>query len=505
MAWDRKALGIPHFLLVRSNRFTMAKGLEEMFRLKLGPEKVLTGDRVLERHHHIWHMGDPLNARAVLLPTNTQDVSEIMKICFENNQPVVVHGGLTNMVGSTETNADEVVISMERMSGIEEFDTKSRTMTVKAGTVLENVHNAAMEQNLFFPVTFGAKGSAQIGGAIATNAGGLRVFRYGLMRNSILGLEVVLADGTIVPSLRKLIKDNSGYDLKHVFIGSEGTLGIITKAVLRLIEAPRSVNSALVGCASYDQVLEFLKLMDGRMAGALSGFELLWKGTYIAMTQGSYVSNAPLPYDFDYYVLVETLGNDQEMDRAALQNSLEEALRLGLISDAVVAQSPQDHFRLWKIREDVDVLVAQCSHAQHFDISLPISEIDNYVNKVLPSLKNIPQVEKCFVYGHAADGNIHFMIGKSDESEALRKHVNDVIYGLLVSFGGSVSAEHGIGLHKKDYLYLTKSPEEIELMHSLKMAFDPKGILNRGKILEARNPLFAATAKAAPVQPVAGC
>lgn len=457
-----------------------------MFRLKVGPDKVLTGDRILERHHHIWHMDEPLNARVVLLPTSTQDVSEIMKICFENNQPVVVHGGLTNMVGSTETHADEVVISMERMSGIEELDTKSRTMTVIAGTVLENVHNAAKEQNLFFPVTFGAKGSAQVGGAIATNAGGLRVFRYGLMRNSILGLEVVLADGTIVSSLKKLIKDNSGYDLKHLFIGSEGTLGIITKAVLRLIEAPSSVNSGLVGCNSYDQVLEFLKLMEGRMAGALSGFELLWKETYLAMTQGPRVLKAPLPYDFDYYVLVETLGNDQERDRAVLQDGLEEALRLGLISDAVVAQSPQDHFRLWRIREDVDVLVAQCNHAQHFDVSLPISEIDNYVNKVLPSLMNIPQVEKCFVYGHAADGNIHFMIGKSDKSESLTKHVNDVIYAQLVSFGGSVSAEHGIGLHKKDYLHLSKSPEEIQLMHSLKMALDAKGILNRGKILDYR-------------------
>lgn len=462
--------------------------IEDMFRLKVGSDKVLTGDHISERHHHIWHMNERLNARVVLLPTTTHDVSEIMKICYEHNQPVVVHGGLTNMVGSTETHTDEVVISMERMNGIEELDTKGRTMTVKAGTVLENVHNAAKEQGLFFPVTFGAKGSAQIGGAIATNAGGLRVFRYGLMRNSILGLEVVLADGTIVSSLRKLIKDNSGYDLKHLFIGSEGTLGIITKAVLRLMEAPNGVNSGLVGCNRYDEVLEFLKFMDGRMAGALSGFELLWKGTYIAMTQGTGVSKAPLPYDFDYYVLVETLGNDQERDRTVLQDGLEEALRLGLISDAVVAQSQQDHVRLWKIREDVDVLVSQCNHAQHFDISLPISEIDNYVNKVLTVLKNIPQVEKCYVYGHAADGNIHFMIGKSDNSRSLTKHVNDVIYEPLVSFGGSVSAEHGIGLHKKDYLHLSKSPEEIQLMQILKKALDAKGILNRGKILDYPSP-----------------
>ena len=250
------------------------------------------------------------------------------------------------------------------------------------------------------------------------------------------------------------------------------------------MEAPGSNNSGLVGCRSYDKVLEFLKFMDGRMAGRLSAFELMWKATYMAMTQGPLAKPAPLPYDFNYYVLLETLGNDQQKDHVDLQNGLEEALRLGIIDDAVIAQSQQDHLRLWKIREDVDILVSQCNHAQHFDISIPISQIDDYVNRVSDALKNISQVEKCFVYGHAADGNIHFMIGKNNNSPTLTKQVNEAIYGPLVLFGGSVSAEHGIGVHKKDYLHLSKSPEEIQLMRILKRAFDPKGILNRGKILD---------------------
>lgn len=227
-----------------------------------------------------------------------------------------------------------------------------------------------------------------------------------------------------------------------------------------------------------------MKFIDGRMAGRLSGFELMWKGTYIAMTQGHGTTSAPLPYDFNYYVLIETLGNDQQEDHVDLQNGLEEALGLGLIADAVIAQSQQDHLRLWKIREDVDILVSQCNHAQHFDICIPIPQIDDYVNRVSDALKDISQVERCFVYGHAADGNIHFMIGKNDNSPSLTKQVNEAVYGPLVLFGGSVSAEHGIGVHKKGYLHLSKSPEEIQLMHTLKKAFDTKGLLNRGKVID---------------------
>jgi FAD/FMN-containing dehydrogenases len=220
---------------------------------KIGAEKVLTGESVKERYFHVWQMDESLNAKAVLLPKTTQEVSDILKICHAHKQSVVVHGGLTNLVGSTETEGNEIVISTEKMNAIEEVDEQSRTMTVQAGVILEAVQNAAKEKELLFPLNFGAKGSAQMGGVISTNAGGLRVFRYGMTRNLVLGLEAVLADGTIISSIKKIIKDNSAYDLKQLFIGSEGTLGIITKAVLKLVEAPKSRNSAFVGFNDYEK------------------------------------------------------------------------------------------------------------------------------------------------------------------------------------------------------------------------------------------------------------
>jgi FAD/FMN-containing dehydrogenase len=461
----------------------MDTNLIESIKEKIGPENVLTGKKVKERTHHIWAMDQPLKALAVVLPVSTQQVADIMKICHSFNQPVVVHGGLTNLVGSTETEGREVVISMERMNGILEVDTQSRTITVEAGTILQHIHLAAEEKELMFPVTFGAKGSAQIGGVIATNAGGLKVFKYGMTRNSVLGLEVVLADGTIVSSLKKLIKDNSGYDLKQIFIGSEGTLGIVTKAVLRLIAAPKSRNAAFIGFAAYEKVIRFLGFMETGLAGKLSGFELIWKDTYISLTTILEGVGTPLRADFPYYVLLEVSGGDQQKDHLVLQELLEEALEKKLLEDAVMAQSATDQEMFWQIREHVDRLVDLCHHDQHFDISLPISKIDEYVKGVIQELIKVVEVEKYFVFGHMADGNIHLIIGKSNGSQALTNRVNDIVYAPLPAYGGSVSAEHGIGVHKKPYLHFSRSQEEIGLMQSLKKMMDPLGILNPGKII----------------------
>ena len=215
-----------------------------LFTSFLSPDQILGPDDLSQRYHHIWHMDISLKALCVLLPETTQQVSDIMKVCYEKELPVVVHGGLTNLVGSTETNGDEVVLSTERLNNIEEVDTASRTMTVQAGVILENIHDAATGKNLLFPLNFGAKGSAQIGGVISTNAGGLRVLKYGMTRQLVLGLEAITSDGTIISSMKKIIKDNSAYDLKQLFIGSEGTLGIITRAILKLEEAPQSRNAA---------------------------------------------------------------------------------------------------------------------------------------------------------------------------------------------------------------------------------------------------------------------
>ncbi len=451
-------------------------------RSQLGPKKVLTDQEVRERYSHIWTMDQPLEAKAVILPENTSDVSIALKICHAHQQPVVVHGGLTNLVGGTKTQGHEVVIALEKMNKIEEVDPQSRTMTVQSGVILENIHQAAAEADLLFPLSFGAKGSAQIGGVISANAGGLRVFKYGVTRQLILGIEAVLADGTVINSLKKIIKDNSAYDLKQLFIGSEGTLGIITRAVLKLVEAPKSRTSAYVGLNDYDKVISFLKFMDKGSAGTLSAFELIWPKAFHKMTTATETS-PPLPYDYQYYVLIETLGQDQEKDQKILLNMLESALENELILDAVPAQSESDLAWFWKIREDVRVISASCIFDQHFDVSLPIPFIGSYAAKTVATLESMEGVNHCYTFGHMADGNIHFVVDKSNDSDELRMAINQVVYPPLQKMGGSVSAEHGIGEHKKAYLKLSRTEAEIDLMRRMKKMMDPLGILNRGKVL----------------------
>ncbi len=451
---------------------------------QLGREKVLTGEAVSKRYHHIWQMHLALQAKAVLLPTSTQDVSASLRICHEHGQEVVVHGGLTNLVGATQSTENQVIIATDKLNKIEETDASSRTMTVQAGVILEQIQQAAKEHNLQFPLNFGAKGSAQIGGIIATNAGGLRVLKYGMTRRQILGLEVVLPDGTILSNLKKIIKDNSGYDLKQLFIGSEGTLGLVTRAVLRLNEAPKSRCSAWVGINGYENVIAFLKYMDKELAGTLSAYELIWKDTFEVMTGPTSGTKSPLSLDYQYYVLAESLGSDQARDTAVFQSLLEVALKKGLIQDGVFADNASDLRWFWQIREDVRVLSAIADHDQHFDISLPLPLIGQYVEDARNELRKIPQVKEIFNFGHVADGNIHFIIGKQNDSAELTQSVNEIVYGKIAAVNGSVSAEHGIGLDKKAYLHHSRSTAEINLMKTLKRTIDPKNILNPGRIID---------------------
>lgn len=462
----------------------METSVVRALRQVLAPHQLLVDQAVSERSHHIWRMDTPLQAVAVALPRNTTEVAEILRICHDHNQGVVVHGGMTNMVGSTETQSDELVISMEKMNRIEELDEKSRTITVQAGVILERIQEVVQEKGLIFPLNFGAKGSAQIGGVVSTNAGGMRVVKYGMTRNLVLGVEAVLADGTVINSLKKIVKDNAGYDLKQLFIGSEGTLGLVTRVTLKLLEAPTSRNSAFIGLQSYDQVVAFLKYMDAGLAGNLSCFELIWNNTYQAMTSPPAQVRPPLPYDYPYYILLESLGNQQAADQQRLEELLVVAQEKGMISEATMAFTASDLHWFFKIREDVDTVVNRCRNDQHFDISLPIAAIGKTLAQILAQLEALEGVEKAFAFGHVADGNIHLVVGKREETPSLIKAVNQVVYAPLQSLGGSVSAEHGIGVHKKPYLSLSRTPAEIQLMQQLKRAMDPKGILNRGKIID---------------------
>jgi FAD/FMN-containing dehydrogenase len=453
------------------------------FRNVIDDTSIIKGNDLKSRFYHIWKTDISLESICVLLPRNTKQVSEIMKICYENDQEVVIHGGLTNLVGATKSNNSQVVISLEKMDKIIEIDKESKTLTCESGVILGDLINACEENDLLLPLNFGARGSAQIGGAVSTNAGGLRVFKYGMTRNLVLGTEAVLPNGKVINSLKKLIKDNSGYDLKQIFIGSEGTLGIVTKVVLRLYELPSSRLTALSGLNSYDNVLRLLKYLEKNLAGNLSGFELLWNETYKTMVSEKTNYNKYLPDTHKYYVFIESTGSDYENDYSKLEDVISDSLEKGYIEDAVIGKNDKEQRNIWGIREDVSVLADERKHDQHFDISIPTSSIGVVIDKITTELKKNEDVKTIFPFGHVADGNIHFIIGKDSGEDSITKEVNKIIYSNTESVNGSISAEHGIGLDKKEYLKYTRNKEEIELMKLLKKSIDPKNILNPGRIL----------------------
>ncbi|MGB5982890.1 MAG: FAD-binding oxidoreductase [Nonlabens sp.] len=454
------------------------------FKKILPASRVLTGADLADRYSHIWKMDEPLTALCHLSPETTEQLSAVLKICNEHELTVVTHGGLTNLVGSTTSTQNDVVISLERMDSILEINNETRTATVEAGVILEILQDAVKDKGMLFPLNFGAKGSAHIGGIISTNAGGLRVLKYGMTRNLVLGLEYVLIDGTVVSSLKTIIKDNSGYDLKQLIIGSEGTLGIITKAVFKLEELPTSRQAAMVGVNEYKNVMRLLKYMDASLSGKLSGYELMWSNAYEQLTSNGAQARPPVPYGFKFYVLIEMQGANDPNNHKDLEAALEKMLIDEIIEDAAIASSPSEVEHFFKIREDVNNITDFMKHDQHFDISIPVPAIDKYISKSYESLKLVAGVEQIYAFGHVADGNIHLMIGKGNTSSELKKEIDHVVYGGIKELNGSVSAEHGIGVDKKEYLSLSKTDEEIHLMRIIKKSLDPKNLLNRGKIFD---------------------
>jgi FAD/FMN-containing dehydrogenase len=395
---------------------------------------------------------------------------------------VVPHGGLTGLVeGNLATEAD-VVLSVELMNKIEQLDEDGLTMTAQAGVVLQAVHAAADSAGLMFPMDLGARGSAMVGGLIATNAGGTRVIRYGMTRNLVLGLEAVLADGTVISSMYPIIKNNSGYDLKQLFIGSEGTLGVITRAVLRLVPKNRSQNTAFVAAAEFEHLPKLLQHLSAGLGGTLSAFEVMWNEFYKLVTTPPAKQNPPLPQTFPYYVIADALGSDQQPDFDRFQSVLMQAVDDGIAADCVVAMSAAERHAIWAMRDDVEQF-HQYRPWFGFDVSMPIRHMAVYVANVRARLDREWPRNVCFVYGHMGDGNLHLNIHVGRGDAEARHGVEQIVYGELPRGCSSVSAEHGIGLEKREYLPLCRTPEELELMRTLKRALDPNGILNPGKII----------------------
>ena len=443
----------------------------------VGPKGMLTGDDVTARPNFSWGLGN-CPARAIVRPASTEELSRIMALCHEHDQTIIPWGGLTGLVNGITCGPEDIVISLERMNAIEHIDDEAGTMIVQAGAILQNVHERAAEAGWLFAVDFGARGSANIGGMISTNAGGNSVVRYGMMREQVLGLEAVLADGTVISSMNEMLKNNAGYDLKHLFIGSEGSLGIVTRAVLRLRPAPRTVQTAFVALASFGDVAGLLRRLGIEFEGKLSSFEVMWRNYYHYMVEETGKHQAFLPTDYPYYVLLESEGADAGREEEQFMTVLGTLMEEGHIADAVIAQSSQQAAQLWEMRDDVEALIHAFSPAAVFDISLPIREMEAYVNDVEQELKQQFTEARLVSFGHLGDGNIHLGIGPARDKHA----VETIVYERLARVSGSISAEHGIGLEKREFLPHSRSATEIELMKAVKKALDPKNLLNPGKI-----------------------
>jgi FAD/FMN-containing dehydrogenase len=451
---------------------------------RVGADAVLEPDLTnLVRHtRDCGVQGNPaVGILALAYPRSTQQVSAILKFCNERRIPVQPQGGMTGLAGGGVPIGPCVVISLERMRAVRELDVAAATITVEAGVVMEAVQKAADAADLFFPLDLGGRGSCQIGGNVSTNAGGNRVLRFGMARDLVLGIEAVLADGTVIDSLRKVLKNNTGYDLRQLFIGAEGTLGVITAVVLRLFPKPRSVCTGICTLDDYEGVLALLKRARTGFGPQLTAFEVMWPDFYELGTAGL-GRKPPLPTGAGVYLLLETMGLDPEADQQRYESVIGEALGDGIVNDAIIAQSQREAGELWAVRDSPGEWERTAHWPQlSFDVSAPTGEIGALVAEIRALLSaRWPEVRALY-FGHAADGNLHASVGMRGHSVP-EAAIEEAVYGIASMRRGSISAEHGIGSLKRKFLHYSRSPEEIALMQTIKRAMDPNGILNPGKI-----------------------
>ncbi|RWR09258.1 FAD-binding oxidoreductase [Sinirhodobacter populi] len=409
----------------------------------------------------------PILPLALLRPGSLPEICAVLEICFRHGIPVVPQGGLTGLSGGASPCDGAVALSLARFSGIERIDPVQGTMTVRAGTVLQKAQEAAEEAGFLFPVDLGARGSCQIGGIVSTNAGGPGVIRYGMTRDNLLGLEVVLADGTVLSHLTQVAKDNTGYDLRHLFCGAEGTLGIVTRAVFRLAPPPPPVQTALCAVGSFAALPVLLQR--ARRDLILSAFEVMWHDHFLISGGRGFFAEAP-----DYALLIEVQGGD-------LEAWLEAGFTEGLITDALPAGSVAAAERFWSIRESRHP-ERSLKGLHNLDVSIPLAATEAFVSACRAGVLRLDPLAQSLFFGHLGDGNLHVIIdlpGLGPEGKTL---LQDLVYPLVREAGGSISAEHGIGRLKRDWLDQTRSPGEIAAMRAIRSALDPRGLMNPGKL-----------------------
>ncbi len=428
-------------------------------------------------------------ALALVRPGSTEEVAKVLAFCNDAGVGVVPQGGNTGLVGgqTPDESGDQIILSTERLKSVREIDAHADVMVCEAGVTLAEAQAAALDKDRLFPLSLAAEGTCTIGGNVATNAGGVTVIAYGNARELVTGVEAVLADGRIVNALTKLRKDNTGYDVKSLFVGSEGTLGVITAVSLRLFPNPRARATAFVGLASPEKALDLLRIAREHLGGGVTSFELMARFAYdITVRHG--LARAPLAGDHPWYVLIEASSQIATGFDEAFAGALEAAFEAGVIDDAVLAASLDQRHEFWKLRESIpEAQIREGGSIKH-DVSVAVGDVPAFIAEATNAVEAFePGVRVC-PFGHLGDGNIHFNVSQpvgADKAAYLDRWdaMNAVVHGIVARMGGSFSAEHGVGRLKRDLLARTKDPGALSVMRALKSALDPNGIMNPGKVL----------------------
>lgn len=463
----------------------------EAFARIVGADALLSGAEATAPfstdHRQLYH-GVPL---AVARPGTVEEVAALLALCHERRIGVVPQGGNTSYCGGAvpDESGTQLVISLARLDRIRSIDAANYSLVAEAGCILAHVQRAADDAERFFPLSLGAEGSCQIGGNLATNAGGLNVLRYGMARDLVLGLEVVLADGRVLSQTTALRKDNTGYDTRSLFIGSEGTLGIITAASLKLFPKPRAVATAFVAVTSVSAAVELLGVLRDQSGDRVSSFELVPRVAVELTTRHIPGVAEPLAGAYGWHVLCEITSSraDDPLD-GMLEGALREALDAGLVADAVLAQNERQRAAFWRLRESIPEAQRKAGASLKHDVSVPITALPEFVERASAWIhQNVPD-GMLVAYGHVGDGNLHFNLNEARGTDPVRfvaraDEVRRAVHDIVASFGGSISAEHGIGRLKVEELERYAPPVEMTLMRAMKQALDPRGILNPGKVL----------------------
>ncbi len=479
--------------MARSARGARPVAADVIDRLKtiVGADGVVDDPADIAPYCRSWRDGWEGKVPLVLRPATTAQVAALVSVCMETRTPIIPQGGNTGLTGAGQPHDDgsEVIISTNRMKTIREVDTQNDTLTVEAGVVLAEIQRIAEENDRLFPLSLGAEGSCQIGGNLSTNAGGTQVLRYGNARSLVLGLEVVLPDGRIWNGLRGLRKDNTGYDLKQLFIGAEGTLGIITAAVLKLFPRPTAIETAWLGVSGPEEAVALLGHMKTKLGDQVTAFELIHRQIIDYLLTGVPGHENPLREEYPWYVLVEVSGQGGPGRLAEpFAEALADALEKGLVLDAVIASSSTQSQRFWRMREDLSEAQRAIGGTLAHDISVPVSRIAQFLSETDAALERAyPGIRPC-TFGHVGDGNLHYNLVRPDdwEMDRFRKErakINGIVHDLVIRHGGSISAEHGIGQMRLIENERTKSAVELDLMRTVKRAIDPAGIMNPGKVI----------------------